>query len=213
MSFIIKVILADDHAVVRSGLRRLMEQSGSVEVVAEAESGEQAYQLYSEFLPDVLVMDMSMPGMGGLEALRRILSRHPTARVVIFSMHENASFASQALSAGARAYVAKSGAADDLLKAVKEVSTGRSYLSPSVAQKIVLQTMSGDEDPTKRLSAREFEVFRLLAEGSNVEEIADILRISQKTVANYQTLLKQKLGVNSPVELVRLAIRHGVIES
>lgn len=213
MNYMTKIILADDHAVVRSGLRRFIEQSGHVEVVAEAESGEQAYQLYCEFLPDVLVMDMSMPGMGGLEALRRILSRHPTARIVIFSMHENASFATQALSAGAKAYVAKSGAADDLLKAVKEVAIGRSYLSPSVAQKIVLQTMSGNEDPTNRLSAREFEVFRLLAEGKNVEDIAEILIISQKTVANYQTLLKQKLGVNSPVELVRLAIRYGVIES
>lgn len=213
MNYMTKIILADDHAVVRSGLRRFIEQSGHVEVVAEAESGEQAYQLYCEFLPDVLVMDMSMPGMGGLEALRRILSRHPTARIVIFSMHENASFATQALSAGAKAYVAKSGAADDLLKAVKEVAVGRSYLSPSVAQKIVLQTMSGNEDPTNRLSAREFEVFRLLAEGKNVEDIAEILIISQKTVANYQTLLKQKLGVNSPVELVRLAIRYGVIES
>lgn len=213
MTSVIKVILADDHAVVRSGLRRLLEQSNFVEVVAEADSGEQAYQLYGEYLPDVLVMDMSMPGMGGLEALRRVLSRYPNARVVIFSMHENASFATQALSAGARGYVAKSGAAEDLIKALREVSSGKSYLSPSVAQKIVLQNMSGSEDPTKRLSAREFEVFRLIAEGNNVDDIAEILKISQKTVANYQTLLKQKLGVNSPVELVRLAIRFGVIES
>lgn len=213
MTAVIRVILADDHAVVRSGLRRLLEQSNAVEVIAEADSGEQAYQLYGEHLPDVLVMDMSMPGMGGLEALRRVLSRHPSARVVIFSMHENASFATQALSAGARGYVAKSGAAEDLMKALREVSSGKSYLSPSVAQKIVLQNMSGSEDPTKRLSAREFEVFRLIAEGHNVDEIAEILKISQKTVANYQTLLKQKLGVNSPVELVRLAIRYGVIES
>jgi len=154
-----------------------------------------------------------MPGMGGLESLRRILTRYPSARIVIFSMHENAAFASQALSAGARCYVAKSGAADDLVRAVKEAFAGRGYLSPSVAQNIVLQTMSGGEDPTQRLSAREFEVFRMLAEGSNVEDIALTLKISQKTVANYQTLLKQKLGISSPVELVRLAMRHGVIES
>lgn len=209
----IKVILADDHAVVRSGLRRFLDQSLGVEVIAEADSGETAYQQYVDLMPDVLVMDMSMPGMGGLEALRRILSRQPNARVIIFSMHENASFASQAISAGARGYVAKSGSADDLVKAIREVALGKSYLSPSVAQKIVLQSMTGDEDPTKRLSAREFEVFRLLADGKSVDEIADILRISQKTVANYQTLLKQKLGVNSPVELVRLAIKFGLIEN
>lgn len=209
----IRVILADDHAVVRSGLRRFLDQSSGIEVISEADSGEMAYQHYVDFMPDVLVMDMSMPGMGGLEALRRILSRQPSARVIIFSMHENASFASQAIGAGARGYVAKSGSADDLVKAIREVAQGKSYLSPTVAQKIVLQSMTGDEDPTKRLSAREFEVFRLLADGKNVDEIAEILRISQKTVANYQTLLKQKLGVSSPVELVRLAIKFGLIEN
>jgi len=193
MSIGIRIVLVDDHAVVRSGLRRLLEQNTGMQVIAEADSGEQAYQLYGEHLPDVLVMDMSMPGMGGLESLRRILTRYPSARIVIFSMHENAAFASQALSAGARCYVAKSGAADDLVRAVKEAFAGRGYLSPSVAQNIVLQTMSGGEDPTQRLSAREFEVFRMLAEGSNVEDIALTLKISQKTVANYQTLLKQKL--------------------
>ena len=213
MSIGIRIVLVDDHAVVRSGMRRLLEQNTGMQVIAEADSGEQAYQLYGEHLPDVLVMDMSMPGMGGLESLRRILTRYPSARIVIFSMHENAAFASQALSAGARCYVAKSGAADDLVRAVKEAFAGRGYLSPSVAQNIVLQTMSGGEDPTQRLSAREFEVFRMLAEGSNVEDIALTLKISQKTVANYQTLLKQKLGISSPVELVRLAMRHGVIES
>jgi len=213
MSIGIRIVLVDDHAVVRSGLRRLLEQNTGMQVIAEADSGEQAYQFYGEHLPDVLVMDMSMPGMGGLESLRRILTRYPSARIVIFSMHENAAFASQALSAGARCYVAKSGAADDLVRAVKEAFAGRGYLSPSVAQNIVLQTMSGGEDPTQRLSAREFEVFRMLAEGSNVEDIALTLKISQKTVANYQTLLKQKLGISSPVELVRLAMRHGVIES
>lgn len=209
---VLRVMLADDHAVVRSGLRRLLEQGGSMEVVAEAESGEQAYQTFCDCLPDVLVMDMSMPGMGGLESLRRILSRHPGARIVIFSMHENAAFATQALSSGARGYVVKSGAADDLLKAVRDAAAGKTWISPSVAQSIALQTLSGDDDPMRRLSSREFEVFRLLAEGHAVESIAEMLKISQKTVANYQTLLKQKLGVSSPVELVRLAIRHGVIE-
>lgn len=208
----INVMLVDDHEVVRSGLRRLLEQNDGIDVIVEAESGEQGYQLYGEHLPDVVVMDMSMPGMGGLEALRRIIARYPQARVIIFSMHENAAYASQALGVGARAYVAKSGAADDLVQAVREVAAGKGYLSPGIAQQIALQTLSGSDDPTRLLSAREFEVFRLLAAGKGIEEISTTLKISQKTVANYQTLLKQKLGISSPIELVRLAIKHGVIE-
>jgi DNA-binding NarL/FixJ family response regulator len=213
MSTSIKVLLTDDHAVVRSGVRRLLEQHDGIEVIAEADSGEQAYQLFGEYLPDVLVMDMSMPGMGGLEALRRILARYYSAKIIIFSMHENATFATQALTSGAVGYVAKSGDADDLVNAVRDVAAGKNYLSAIMAQKIAMQSLTGDENPMYKLTAREFEVFRFLSEGKMVDEIAKILNLGQKTVANYQTLLKQKLGVNSPVELVRLAIKHGVIES
>jgi DNA-binding NarL/FixJ family response regulator len=209
----IRVLLIDDHAVVRSGVRRLLEQQGGIEVVAEAGSGEQAYMLYGEVSPDILIMDMSMPGMGGVEALRRIRTRYSKAKIIIFSMHENVTFATQALTAGAAGYVSKSGEASDLLVAVADVSVGRTYLSPQMAQKIAIQTMAGDDNPIQRLSAREFEVFRLLAEGCVVDEIAKLLNIGQKTVANYQTLLKQKLGVNSPVDLVRLAIRYEVIDA
>ena len=209
----IKIILADDHAVVRSGLRRLLELNKGIEVVAEAESGEQAYQYYGEFLPDVVVMDLSMPGMGGLEAAKRILQRYTTAKIIIFSMHEAVSFASQALKAGVRGYVTKTGAAEDLLTAITEVARGKTFLSSGIAQKVALQTLMGDDDPLHQLSSREFEIFRLLAEGKKVEEVADMLKISQKTVANYYTMIKQKLGVSSPIEMVRLAIRHGLIDS
>ena len=207
----IRVMLVDDHNVVRSGLRRLLELGGDIKVVAEGSSGEQACQIYSDFETDVLVMDLSMPGMGGLEALRRILVAAPKAKIVIFSMHENVTFATQALSAGARGYVAKTSLADDLLLAVREVATGKTYISPHIAQKIVLQSMSGNHDPIQQLSGREFEVFRMLAEGAGIDDIAKNLKISQKTAANYQTILKQKLGISNAVELVRLAIRHGVI--
>ena len=211
MSLIIKVMLTDDHSVVRSGLCRLLEQNADIQVVGEADSGEQAYRSYADINPDVLVMDMSMPGMGGLEAMRRILNRWPDARVIMFSMHENATYAIQSLTAGAMGYVAKSGHAEDLIKAVREVAHGKSFLSADMAQKVALQSLTGDDNPTQRLTSREFEVFRLLAEGKLVEEIARRLNIGQKTVANYQTSLKQKLNINSPVELVRLAMKYGVI--
>lgn len=211
MSTKIRVVLVDDHNVVRSGLRRLLELGGDVEVVADANSGEQACDVYNQFQPDVLVMDLSMPGIGGLQALRRILSAAPKAKIIIFTMHESSTFATQALSSGASCYVAKSGLADDLLLAVREAAAGRTYISPNVAQKIVLQSISGELDPMQRLSPREFEVFRLLAEGLSIDDIAGTLNISQKTTANYQTLLKQKLGISNAVELVRLAIQHGVI--
>lgn len=207
----IRVILADDHNVVRSGLRRLLELGGDIEVVAEADSGEQACLIYSDFQSDVLVMDLSMPGIGGLEALRRILSVAPKAKVVIFTMHENAAFAAQAFASGARGYVAKSSLADDLLLAVREAAAGKTYISPSIAQKMVMRSISGSPEPIERLSSREFEVLRLLAEGVGIDEIANNLQISHKTAANYQTALRQKLGITNAVELVRLAIRHGVI--
>lgn len=212
MSKKIKVLLTDDHAVVRAGLRRLLEQSKDIDVIAEADSGEQAYQMYSEYRPDVLVMDMSMPGMGGLEALRRITARDHQARVVMFSMHENPTFATQAMTAGAMGYVVKSGDTEDLVTAVRSAAAGKSYLCTEMAQMIALHSVSGDDHPIHQLTAREFEVFCLLAEGKVVDEIASCLNIGQKTVANYQTLLKHKLGVNSAVELVRVAMKYGVIQ-
>jgi DNA-binding NarL/FixJ family response regulator len=208
----IKLILVDDHAVVRSGLRRLLELNKQVEVIAEADSGEQAYQCYGELKPDIVVMDISMPGMGGLESARRIIKRYPTAKIIIFSMHETASFASQAIKSGVKGYVTKTGAAEDLTSAVLEVANGKTFLSAEVAQKIALETLSGQDDPIHQLSGREFEVFRLLVEGKKVEEVAEMLKISQKTVANYYTMIKQKLGVTSPIDMVRFAIRHGLVE-
>lgn len=207
----IRIMLADDHAVVRSGLRRLLEQRQGMEVVAEAESGEQAYRLFSEHLPDVAVLDLSMPGMGGIEALRRIRARYPAARLLIFSMHENVAFANQVLKAGARGYVVKTGSPEELVTAVQEVAQGKVYISSGMAHKMAMHSLNG-EDPFGHLSAREFEIFRLVAEGASLEQVGDKLKISQKTVANYLTLIKQKLGVSTPIEMLRLAIRHGVTQ-
>ena len=206
----LRILLADDHAVLRAGLRRLFESAG-LRVVGEAETGEQACQLHAELQPQVLVMDLSMPGMGGIEALRRVRQREAGARVVILSMHESATFATQALRAGALGYVAKSAVADELIEAVRQAAQGRVFVSAAIAQRMASSRSLPAADPATQLSSREFEIFRLLAEGHALDAIAARLYLSSKTVANHQTLIKQKLGVTTPIELVRLAIQHGVV--
>ena len=209
----ITIVLVDDHAVVRAGVRRLLEQEPLFEVIGEAESGEKAYQIFGELKPDVMVMDLSMPGMGGLEAIRRILMRYEKAKILVLSMHEDLSFANQALKLGAKGYLIKNTLADDLVKSIETVSNGEVFLSAEIAKKMAMQSISGDKDPIHELSAREFEIFRLLAEGLDIDGIASTLNISSKTVSNYQTMIKQKLDINSPVELIRYAIKTGVIKN
>ena len=209
----IRIMLVDDHAVVRAGVRRLLEQDARFLVVTECDSGERAYQQFGEYLPDITVMDLSMPGMGGMEAIGRIIARYPTAKLLVLSMHENAAFASQALKAGARGYLAKNGLAEELVGALESIANGQTYINANISKKITQQFLSNEDTPLQQLSTREFEIFRLLAEGCDSNLIATTLNISSKTVANYQTSIKQKLGVNNSVELVRLAIRHGLIDS
>ncbi len=209
----IRVMLVDDHAVVRAGVRRLLEQDERFTVVAEAETGERAYQIFGEHLPDITVLDLSMPGIGGMETIKRVVARYPTAKILVLSMHENAAFASQALKAGAKGYLAKSGLAEELSNAIQWVITGQTYLGTEISHKIALQMHESHGDPMQVLSAREFEIFRMLVDGVELSTIATTLNISLKTVANYQTMIKQKLGVSSPVEMVRMAIRCGLIES
>ena len=207
------IVLVDDHAVVRAGVRRLLEQEPLFEVIGEAESGEKAYQIFGELKPDVIVMDLSMPGMGGLEAIRRILMRYEKAKILVLSMHEDLSFASQALKLGVKGYLAKNTLADDLVKSIETLTQGDIFLSDEIAKKIAMQSISGHQDPIHELSAREFEIFRLLAEGLDIDAIASTLNISSKTVSNYQTMIKQKLDINSPVELIRYAIKTGIIKN
>jgi DNA-binding NarL/FixJ family response regulator len=206
----VRVLMVDDHAVVRAGFRRLLEQTGRIRVVAEAASGEDAYRQFTACAPDVTVLDLTMPGMGGLEALRRILSRDSEARVLVFSMHESSAFVHQALKAGARGYVTKASAAEVLVEAVEAVARGETYLGEDVRAAASEEARPGDRDPLAVLSPREFEIFRLLAEGHGSAEIAAALFVSAKTVANTATQIKQKLGVATTAELVRLALRHGV---
>lgn len=209
----VNIVLVDDHAVVRAGVKRLLEQDTSFDVIGEAESGEKAYQLFNELKPDVMVMDLSMPGMGGLEAIRRILMRHERAKILVLSMHEDLSFANQALKLGVKGYLIKNALADDLVKSIEMISKGEVFLSDEIAKKMAMQSISGDGNPIHELSAREFEIFRLLAEGFEIDAIAETLNISSKTVSNYQTMIKQKLNINTPVELIRYAIKAGVIKN
>jgi len=207
----VRVLLVDDHAVVRAGYRLLLQNAPEIEVVAEADSGELACRLFAEQAPDVVIMDLTLPGIGGLEAIRRIMQRDPNARVLVFSMHEDTMFVEHALAAGARGYVTKSSAPQVLVAAVKQVAAGGRPLAGDIAQRLAFDRVRGRDTPLMELSTREFEIFCLLAEGLNSADIGKRLSLSQKTVANYGTQLKSKLNVGSVAELTRLAIRHGII--
>ena len=209
----VSVVLVDDHAVVREGYRRLLERTGDISVIAEASTGEEAYRVVSEMQPDVTVMDINLPGIGGIEVVRRIVSRQPEARILMFSMHEDTVFSSRALQAGARGYVTKSAAPEVLVEAVRLVAAGKLYISHEMAQELAVQMLPGRDNPIDALSAREFEVFRLLVAGHSLQEISRILCLSYKTVANYQSNIKHKLDVSNSAQVVRIALNHGLIAS
>ncbi len=203
----IQVLLVDDHAVVRAGYSRLLKLADDIEVAGEAESGERAYTACREIHVDVIVMDLSMPGMSGIEATKRILVRYPSIRILVFSVHEESIFVRRALNAGATGYISKRAISDVLVDAVRSVARGQRYVDPALADDID----HAPEHPLTALSSREFEIFRLLASGANVNTIADELFLSPKTVANHTTRLRSKLGANGTADLTRLAIRTGVV--
>jgi len=207
----VRIMLVDDHAIVRAGFRRLLEQHPNLQVVAEAADADRAYALFIEHEPDVIVMDVSMRGVSGLDSIRRIITRRPAARILVFTMHEDSSLAERAIQLGARGYVTKSSPPETLATAVSEVAAGKLALSPDIAKSIAIRKLSGQDDSLSLLSPREFEIFRLLASGNPVPEIAKLMNLSVKTIANYHTLIKQKLHLSSDVELVLLAQRQEVI--
>jgi two-component system invasion response regulator UvrY len=210
----IQVLLVDDHAVVRTGFRLLLQSQPDISVVAEAPSGEAACQIYAELAPDVVVMDLGMPGMGGLEALRRIRARNPAARVLALSAHDDPMHARRALREGALGFLSKRSAPEALIEAIATVAAGRRYIDPSLAQKLALAEIEGAaRSPIEQLSEREFEVFIRLAGGATVQKIADDLKLSASTIGTHLYNIKQKLGVVNQSELTLLAIRHGLIEA
>jgi two-component system invasion response regulator UvrY len=211
---VIRVLLVDDHAVVRMGFRLLLQSVPKMAVVAEAESGETACQLFIEHNPDVVVMDLAMPGMGGLEALRRIRARDARAQVLTLSAHDDPMHARRAMQEGALGFLSKRSAPEALLEAVSAVAAGRRYLDPVLAQKLALAEFDGGaKSPVERLSEREFEVFVRLAGGATVQRIAADLNLSASTIGTHLYNIKQKLSVVNQSELTLIAIRHGLIDA
>ncbi len=209
----IKVILVDDHAVVRAGFRMLLSTEDTIEVIAEAERGEQACQLYLEKQPDVMVLDLSMPGIGGLETIRRICNRDTNARVLVFSVHNERVYVDRAISAGAKGYITKHAHPEILIAAIQKIAEGEVYIEQSLIRDKRALTSDGLETNEtdyktiiESLSAREFDVFLLLAKGLTAHKIADELCLGYKTVANYGTQIRSKLKVSSVAELAHIAI-------
>jgi DNA-binding NarL/FixJ family response regulator len=208
----IRILLVDDHAIVREGYLALLAKQPDLDVVAEAAEAGRAYRLFKQCTPDLVITDLSLPGVGGLELIRRIKQRCAEAKILVFSMHQNPGFAVQASRAGALGYVTKSSAQEVLLRAIREVHAGRLVLSPDIAQALALEKLGGDRLALESLTAREFEILRLLVEARTPDDIARTLNISPKTLCNCHYLIKRKLGVASDIELTRLAIRLNVID-
>ena len=212
----VRILLADDHTVMRAGLRALLERQPNLEVVGEAEDGRQSVQLASSHVPDVVVMDIAMPNLNGVEATRRMVSKQPTISVVILSMYSDESYVMRALEAGARAYLLKDSAVTDLIRAIEAVSQGKSFFSPRISRILAEEYVhalkqKGVADSYELLTSREREILQLLAEGKTNKEVATSLNISVYTAETHRGNILQKLNLHSSAELVLYAVRKGII--
>jgi two-component system invasion response regulator UvrY len=208
----IRILLADDHAMLRAGLRALLSDERDFEVVGEAGDGREAVALAEELRPDVVVMDISMPGIGGLEAIDRILAREPAARILVLSAHEDAMHARRVLKAGAVGYLTKRSAAEALMQAIRQVHQGKTFLEAEIAQQLAMQQLNGERNPLDMLSEKEFKVFLALAKGQSVADIAEVMSLSPRTIGTHLYNIKQKLGASNSAELAIIAIRAGLLE-
>lgn len=206
---VIRVMLVDDHAVVRAGYKRFIETDTRIRIVAEASTGEEAYIQLTRIDVDVVILDLSMPGQGGFETLRRIMNRHPKQKVLIFSMHENPSIARQALQIGASGYLTKSMNPEKIILAIHEVWKGSTPIEENIAREITELDTRGE--PHMKLLPREFEIFLLLSAGDSVEHICKKLNMSSRTVFNYQTTIRKKMELHTSIEFNRYAIQHKLI--
>jgi DNA-binding NarL/FixJ family response regulator len=206
----IRVLLVDDHAVVRQGYRRLIESQDEIEVVGEAGDASSGYLSYKNLMPDVAVIDISMPGRGGIDLVQQLRRYDPAARILMFTMHANASYAEQAFRAGAQGYVTKSSPPDDLIGAIKTVYSGRPALCAEINSAIAANRLFREGSALDSLSPREFEILRMILDEKTTEEISDAFSLSPKTVANYHYAIKSKLGVRTDIELVYFCLKQGL---
>jgi len=206
----IRVLLVDDHAVVRQGYRRLIESQDEIEVVGEAGDASSGYLSYKNLMPDVAVIDISMPGRGGIDLAQQLRRYDPAARILMFTMHANASYAEQAFRAGAQGYVTKSSPPDDLIGAIKTVYSGRPALCAEINSAIAADRLFRDGSALESLSPREFEILRMILYEKTTEEISEAFNLSPKTVANYHYAIKSKLGVRTDIELVYFCLKQGL---
>lgn len=207
----INVLLVDDHPMIRQGCRQLLEQN-RINVSGEADGGKSAMMQVGKCNPDIVIMDISMDDLGGLEAMRRMTSRSPQIKFIVFTMHDNPMFAMRAIRMGAKGYVTKSAPPALLVEAVKKVSQGEVYLSHDIAQAIAFSNLSPAEDPTLVLTNREFDIFTMISDGKTTAQIALDLSLSQKTVSNYLFQIKQKLGIKTNTEFTKLAVSFDIIK-
>lgn len=209
----ISVMLVDDHELVRSGVRRLLDDTSGIRVVEEAASGEDALLRVKEVRPDVLLMDVNMPGIGGLEATRKLLQMDSGLRIIVCTVHSEEPFPTRLMEAGAVGYLTKDCGIEEIVTAIRSVFSGERYICTSVARQLALASLPGaNNSPFDRLSQREMQVMLMVTQGQNVQAISDKLCLSPKTVSTYRHRLFEKLGVFNDIELLRLAIRHGMIQ-
>lgn len=209
----IRIVIADDHAIVREGLKRIVSSAEGMEVVGEAANGIEALQRVRELQFDVLMLDLSMPGRGGMELIKLAKAEKPRLRILVLSMHQEMQYAVRAIKSGASGYLTKESAPAQLEQAIRKIAAGGAFISSEVAEQLALGAMPGSAAmPHESLSNREFEVFRLLAAGVSVTSIAGQLNLSVKTVSTHKANLMQKMSLNNSSELVRYAIRHGLTD-
>ena len=209
----IKVLLVDDHDLVRLGIKKLLSDFPNIQIVGEANSGEKAIEIIEKVKPDVILMDVKMPGMGGLEATKHIVNEHPEIKILVVTVYGDEPYPTRVLQAGASGYMTKGVSVDEMIQAIKTVYAGRRYLSPEVAQQLALKHLTHDnQSPFDLLSEREMQVLIMITSGQKVNEVANQLCLSPKTVNSYRYRLFDKLGIDSDVELTHLAIRHKLID-